>query len=71
MPRTDDSTAYAANWWQVLCVDAGIAVVVVLLALVFTAGAARVAFVVAGAAYLVLVARRAARWRALRRDAGL
>jgi hypothetical protein len=74
VPRFDDSVAYAANWKVVLAADAGSGVVavvvgVVLMVLVHVVVGAFIAAV--GAAYLVLVARRARHWSALRREAGL
>lgn len=66
--------AYAPNWRTVLLVDgalgAAVFVVGVVLMLVWSvfAGAAVGAF---GATYTLLVARRARRWAALRRAAGL
>lgn len=70
-----DDAAYAANWRTVLAADAllGVAVVVIgaLLGLLWSMAVVGSLLVVAGAAYVVLVARRWRRWRALRRDAGL
>ena len=71
---SSDDAALAANWRTVLVVDAALGLAVV------AAGAAVAAMVhavvgvltvAAGAAYTVLVARRFARWRRLRADAGL
>ena len=74
MPRFDDSVAYATNWKAVLAADAATAVVVALIGLAVLAFVHVVmgALIVAAAAtYLVLVARRARHWAALRREAGL
>lgn len=74
MPRRDDSPAYAHNWRTVLVADAALGMVAVAIGLVVMGsgslpmGAGLVAF---GAAYVVLVMRRAMRWRSLRRAAGL
>jgi hypothetical protein len=74
MGRSDDSVAYAANWRAVLAADAGAGVVLAAIGLAVIAfanilfGALLVAL---GAAYVVLVARRARHWAALRREAGL
>ena len=74
MARFDDSVAYAANWKLVLAADAGtglvlVAVGVVVMALVHVVVGAL--FAALGGTYVVLVARRARHWAALRRDAGL
>jgi hypothetical protein len=72
--RYDDSVAYAANWKAVLAADAGAGLVLGAIGLAVIAlsnivfGALLVAV---GAAYVLLVARRARRWAALRREAGL
>jgi hypothetical protein len=66
--RLSDDAAYASNWRTVLCVDAAMGVAV------FVAGAVLIAVghplgfvaVLAGAAYAVLITRRALRWRRLR-----
>jgi len=68
-PRTDDSAAHAANWRTILAVDAvvGLAVVAVgVVVLVVGSVAVGAAVTVAGSAYVVMVGRRARRWRALR-----
>lgn len=74
MSRFDDSVAYASNWKAVLAADAGTAVVVALvgialMAFVHVVMGALIAAV--AATYLVLVARRARHWVALRRQRGL
>lgn len=69
-----DAAAFAANWRTILLVDAGLG-----LAVVVAGVAAAVAWsppvgipvALAGVAYTVLVARRWARWRRLRADAGM
>ena len=69
-----EEAAFAANWRTVVAVDAVLGVVVaaagIVVALVVHAlvGALIAA---AGVLYVVLVARRAARWRRLRRQAGM
>jgi hypothetical protein len=69
VPRTDDSTAYAANWRTVLAVDAGlgalVALVGVVLALSVNAAAGAVLGAL-GAGYAALVGVRARRWSRLR-----
>ena len=69
MPR-DDTAAYAANWRTILVVDLVVGLLPVALGLLSTSvwGLLPIA---AGVAYLVLVIRRARRWRRLRADAGL
>jgi Flp pilus assembly protein TadB len=72
MPRTDDSTAYAANWRAVLAVDAGLGAavsVVGVVLVVLVSAAVGVVVVAAGFGYLALVAARARRWSRLRRSA--
>lgn len=74
MPRFDDSVAYAANWKTVLAADAGSGLVLVVIGLAVLVSVHVVvgAFLAAlGIAYVLLVARRARHWAALRRDAGL
>lgn len=68
------AAAYAANWRTVLAVDAGMGAVMlaagVVLAVVWNpVGGGLLGSL--GLVYLVLVARRARAWAALRRDAGL
>ena len=74
MARYDDSVAYAANWKAVLSADAGAGLVLVavglaVLALVHVVVGAMLAAL--GGCYVMLVARRARRWAALRREAEL
>jgi hypothetical protein len=74
MPKLDDSAAYAANWRSVLAVDAGMGVVLLVVGVVVMATVHVVVggFLGAlGASYVLLVLRRARRWSALRREAGL
>jgi uncharacterized membrane protein YkgB len=74
VPRFDDTAALASNWRSVLAADAClgvIALLVGLLVLLFIniwVGAAAGAL---SLAYLVLVAVRARKWKALRTEAGL
>ncbi len=71
MPRTDDSTAYAANWRSVLAVDAGLGAVVALVGVVVALSvnaALGVVLGASGAAYVALVGVRARRWARLRRS---
>lgn len=74
MPRYDDTAAYAANWKMLLAADAGLglaalAVGVVLIATIHVVMGGLIGAL--GATYVVLVGRRAAKWLALRREAGL
>jgi ABC-type phosphate transport system permease subunit len=72
VPRTDDSTAYAANWRTVLAVDAGLGVLVALVGVVLALSVSAVVGValgVLGAAYAALIGVRARRWSRLRRSA--
>ena len=74
MRRSDDSAAFAVNWRMVLAVDALLGVVALVVGAWFwVAGSVLVGAVlgVAGGVYVALVARRASRWRRLRREAGL
>ncbi len=74
VPRLDDSVAYAANWRSVLAVDAGAGLALVVLGLVVLATVHVVMggmLAAVGATYVVLVARRARHWAALRREADL
>jgi len=74
VPRFDDSVAYAANWKAVLAADASAGLVLLVVGLVVLAAANIVLgalLMAGGAAYVVLVGRRALHWAALRRDAGL
>jgi hypothetical protein len=69
-----DDAALAANWRTVLAVDAGLGLAVVAAGAAVTVTVHAVLGVlagVAGAVYLGLVARRCARWRRLRAEAGL
>ena len=69
-----DDAAYAANWRTVLAVDAVLGLAVVVGGAVLGVRSMPIVgslLVVAGAAYLILIARRYLRWRALRRAAGL
>jgi len=71
--RRDDTTAYAANWWTVLLVDAllGLAAVVGGLLLGSYGNVLGIPLFVLGAAYVVFVFMRLRRWRRLRDEAGL
>jgi hypothetical protein len=73
MPRLPDATAYAVNWWLILLVDAAVGVVAVVVGAVLIAFGHPLAVIVAliGIGYLVLVGRRALRWRRLRIASGL
>jgi len=74
VPRYDDSVAYAANWRSVLAADASAGLVLGILGLIVVALANVVLgalLMAGGGAYIVLVARRARQWAALRREAGL
>ena len=74
MPRFDDSVATAANWKVVLAADAGTGVVLLVIgvAVLVTVHVVVGGLLAAlGAVYVVLVGRRALRWAALRREAGL
>ena len=69
-----DEAAFASNWRTVILVDAalGLAVVVAGVAWAVVADAVLGAVTgAAGTAYTVLVARRFARWRRRRAEAGL
>lgn len=72
--RPGPDAAYARNWKTVLAVDAGMGVAVVIAGLFLAVawnpiGGGFLGSL--GAVYVFLVARRAATWAALRRDAGL
>lgn len=73
-PRRFHPGALAANWRQILAVDAAMGLLVLAAGLVVAVvwsppiGAGLGAL---GAVYVVLVARRARDWRSQRRDAGL
>ena len=71
--RRDDTTAYAANWWTVLLVDAllGLAAVVGGLLLGSYGNVLGFPLFVLGAGYIVFVFMRLRRWRRLRDEAGL
>lgn len=74
MSNRGDQTAYASNWRTVLAVDALVGVLPLVLGLVLLARRTTLwgaLLVTVGAAYVVLVARRALRWKRLRADAGL
>ena len=74
MPRFDDSVAYAANWKTVLAADAGTGLVLVVIGIAVLVAVHVVVgglFAALGAAYVVMVARRALHWATLRREAGL
>lgn len=70
----NDTAAYAANWRQVLAVDAGLGVVAVVVGVVVIAVASPIAgavIVAIGLLYLAMVVLRARRWARLRSEAGL
>jgi hypothetical protein len=70
----DDSVAYARNWRTVLLMDAALGVAVAVAGVVVLARSSPllgVLLIGGGLAYLLPIARRARRWRALRREAGL
>lgn len=74
MARTDDTTAYAANWRMVLAADAALGLIVSIAGVVVAVIASLVAglaLIGAGALYSALVAVRARRWARLRRETGL
>lgn len=74
MPRRDDSPAYARNWVTVLVVDALVGGAVAAAggwAMARGSVVIGAAVVAAGVLYVGLIVKRAARWRQLRRDAGL
>jgi thiamine transporter ThiT len=69
-----DEAAFAANWRTVVLADVALGLVVVVAGVVVGMVAqllVGVVLVLVGAVYLALVARRVARWRRLRADAGL
>ena len=71
MARTDDSTAYAANWRAVLAADAALGALVAVIGVVvavFVNTVVGVVMVAAGVAYATLVGARARRWARLRRS---
>ena len=74
MSARGDQTAYARNWKTVLAADALVGVVPLVVGLVLVARGSVLwgpLLVAGGAAYVVLVGRRALRWKQLRRDAGI
>lgn len=74
MSSRGDQTAYASNWKTVLAADALVGVLPVVVGIVLVVQGSLVfgpVLAAAGAAYVVLVARRYVRWRRIRRDAGL
>jgi len=74
MAGRGDEVAYAANWRTVLLVDALFGAIPAVFGLVMAVTGRPwlgLFLVVAGAAYVTLVARRALRWRRLRADAGI
>ena len=69
-----DEAAFASNWRTVVLVDAALGVAVAVAGVAWAVVANPVLGVVtaaAGTAYTVVVARRFARWRRLRAEAGL
>ena len=74
MSNRGDQTAYASNWKTVLAADALVGVLPIVVGVILVVQGSVVwgpLLGVVGAAYLVLVARRALRWKRLRADAGL
>jgi hypothetical protein len=74
MSSRGDDVAYAANWKTVLAADGAVGLLPVVVGAILVAGGSWLwgpLLIAGGAAYVVLVARRASRWRRLRRDAGL
>jgi hypothetical protein len=74
MSARSDDVAYAANWKSVLAADGAVGLLPIVVGAILVAGGSWFwgpLLVAAGAVYVVLVARRAARWRRLRRDIGL
>ena len=71
MSARGDETAYASNWKTVLAADAAVGLLpIVIGAILLTQGSIfwGPLLVTAGAVYLVLIARRALRWKRLRRE---
>jgi len=74
MSARGDETAYASNWRTVLAADAAVGLLPVVIGVVLVVQGSVVwgpLLVAAGAVYVVLVGRRALRWRRLRRAAGV
>jgi hypothetical protein len=73
MQFRDDSAAFAANWRTILAVDMAMGVVVWVggLILAFTSSGWGWVLAVAGFVYVFFAGGRIAKWRRLRRDAGL
>ena len=74
MIRADDSVAFAANWRTVLAVDGAMGLALALAGVVVLAAfqpLLGVLMIGAGLAYVLPVLRRARRWSAMRREAGL
>ena len=71
MSTRGDQTAYASNWKTVLAADALVGALPVVVGLILVARGSILwgpLLLAGGVAYLVFVARRALRWRRLRRD---
>ena len=71
MSARGDQTAYAANWRTVLAADALVGVLPIAVGIILIVRGSIIwgpLLAAAGAAYVVLVARRALRWRRLRRE---
>ena len=73
MRISDDSAAFAANWWTILTIDVAMAVAVVAggTVLVLTGNAWGWVLASVGAVYAFFACGRAVKWRRLRRQAGL
>ena len=70
---SDDSAAFAANWWTILAIDISMAVAVVAGGIVVVAMGSTWGWALAtvGAFYAFFSCGRAVKWRRLRRHAGL
>jgi hypothetical protein len=69
----DDSAAFAANWRTILVIDIGMALIVFAGGLVLAGTGSGWGWVLAaaGSVYVFFACGRAAKWRRLRRQAGL